>query len=175
MHIMIDRVPGDGPCLAMRSRMTARALTRVYNAHLRPLDLAVTQFSLLARLKHGRYRALGDLAEEMAVERTTLVRNVQVLEARGLVAPAGEACAEGEADRAKRLRLTAAGETMLTAARPLWAAAQAEVEEAFGAESLAGAMEAMRALAGAAARLEPGRGQPRARGRGRPRDPESAG
>ncbi|MCC7272405.1 MAG: winged helix-turn-helix transcriptional regulator [Alphaproteobacteria bacterium] len=140
-------------CLAMRSRMGARAVTRAYNARLRPVDLQVTEFALLAAVKRAGHASLRELAERLALERTTLTRNLQHLETRGLVEPAAQ-----RRERTKRLRLTAAGEAVLERAAPLWAAAQDEIEDALGPARLAEVRRALEALAQAVRRVEAARG-----------------
>jgi DNA-binding MarR family transcriptional regulator len=147
---MAPKLPGK-TCLAQHSRMAARAVTRIYNARLRPLDLQITQYSLLIAAKLDRYDTLSGLAESMAVERTTLIRNVQLLEARGLVEPTSEG-----RGRAKRLRLTPEGARILSEALPLWAAAQREIEAALGRDETARALETMKILARTASTLEKG-------------------
>ena len=63
--------------------MTARLLSRTYEAALRPLGLKLPQFGIL-----GRHRPWSDdgrqsetvLAERLGLERTTLVRNLKLLD-----------------------------------------------------------------------------------------------
>jgi DNA-binding MarR family transcriptional regulator len=112
-------------CLCLHSRMAARAITRRYNAILAPLGLEVTEFSLLASLKTGREESIADLADRLAFERTTLVRNLKRLAERGLIAPRDS---EG---RAVKYHLTKEGQRLLKEALPLWARAQAAVHETF--------------------------------------------
>src|SRR5215468_10593608 len=76
-------------CFCLQSRMTARAVTRRYNAVLAPLGLEVTEFSLLGVLAYGRAASIAAIAERLAFERTTLVRNLKRMAERGLIAPAG--------------------------------------------------------------------------------------
>ena len=108
-------------CLAARRR--ARAITRLFEARLRPHGLRATQFSILAALALIGPRRMSELAARLGLERTTLTRGAAVLEGRGWVA--------GEATRDRRerlLRLTPEGRQHLEAAFPAWKQAQDLVE-----------------------------------------------
>src|SRR3954463_8774004 len=108
-------------CFCLRSRMTARAVTRQYNAALAPLGLEVTEFSLLGALAVGKAASIAALADLLAFERTTLVRNLKRLAERGLIEPAADK------GRAVRYVLTKEGHRLIKKAIPLWAATQKKV------------------------------------------------
>ena len=118
-------------CACLGARKAARATTRLYDAALRPLDLRITQFTLLAALRVAEQRgtslSITELADELAMERTTLSRNLGPLEARGLVGVGPEG-----AHRARPLSLTKAGRRLMERALPLWAAAQESLRAAAG-------------------------------------------
>jgi DNA-binding MarR family transcriptional regulator len=108
-------------CYANRLRRAARAISRHYDAALKPLDLKVSQLCVLAAAqKSAGSMTIVDLAETLGMDRSTLSRNLDPLERRGLVALGPE-----ERHRARRVAITAPGEALLTAAYPIWAAAQA--------------------------------------------------
>ncbi|GMV61883.1 MAG: transcriptional regulator [Parvibaculum sp.] len=115
-------------CAALRTRMAARKLTRTYDKALRPVGLKITQFTLLIAVEEGSAKSLTALADMLALERSSLVRNVKLLEEDGFLesAPSGEG-------RSLGLRLTKAGRKKLTQALPLWREAQTQVEDALGA------------------------------------------
>jgi DNA-binding MarR family transcriptional regulator len=115
-------------CAALRARMAARKLTRAYDKALRPAGLKITQFTLLIAVEEGSAKSLTALADLLALERSSLVRNVKLLEDGGLI----EAAPSGEG-RSLGLALTRAGRKKLTQALPLWRSAQTQVEEALGA------------------------------------------
>lgn len=115
-------------CAALRTRMAARKLTRAYDKALRPAGLKITQFTLLIAVEEGSAKSLTALADMLALERSSLVRNVKLLEEDGLI----EAAPSGEG-RSLGLRLTKAGRKRLTQALPLWREAQTQVEDALGA------------------------------------------
>ena len=114
-------------CAALRARMASRRVSRAFDEALRPVDLKVTQFTLLAAIRRGAPESISELAEALAMERTTLTRNLRILERRGLI----EIGPEGRR-RARALRLTAKGETLLERALPLWRRAQDRVVARLG-------------------------------------------
>lgn len=113
-------------CACSHTRMAARAVTRFYDEALRPSGLKGTQFVLLAAIEAGEAVSITNLAELIDIERTTLVRNLQLLRKDGLVAPL-----KGVNGRRKPT-LTEKGKTALDDALPLWRQAQDEIEGRLG-------------------------------------------
>ncbi len=116
-------------CAALRTRMAARKVTRAYDEALRPLGLKVTQFTLLVAIKRGAPDSISRLADNLALERTTLTRNLQRLEKDGLI----EIGPEGYR-RARSLRLTERGEARLEQALPIWRTIQDRLVAELGRE-----------------------------------------
>jgi len=131
-------------CFALHARMTARLLSRVYDAALRPAGLKLPQFGILGAIGHNAAISETVLAERLGLERTTLVRNLKTLVDKGWIAP------EPADGRGLRHRLTPAGEAALSAAIPLWEEAQAEIETRLSGVDPDAARRAMRALRKAA-------------------------
>ena len=104
-------------CLAARRR--ARAVTRHFEAKLRPHGLRATQFSILAALALAGPVPMGELARLLGLERTTLTRGALLLERDGWVR--NDSSPDG---RERPLRLTASGRRKLESAYPAWKAAQ---------------------------------------------------
>ncbi len=110
----------DVPCACATLRRATRALTAAYDAALAPSGLRLTQFSVLRTLARLGPVAVTRLAAEAALDRSTMGRNLDPLERRGLVLVTA-----GETDGRERIaRLTAAGEAAIAAALPAWRAAQ---------------------------------------------------
>jgi DNA-binding MarR family transcriptional regulator len=128
-------------CVSYRLRRAARKAAVLFDRALRPAGLRNTQFSLLGALNYLGDLRIGDLAEELATDATTLNRNLGVLMRDGLVedfeAPDG---------RIRMVRLTRQGIAKLEAALPLWRAAQAQVLEEAGDEGWAEARDVLRKL-----------------------------
>ncbi|HEX2190613.1 MAG TPA: MarR family winged helix-turn-helix transcriptional regulator [Longimicrobiaceae bacterium] len=122
-------------CLCFRARRVSRALTRMYDEALRPLGIQATQLTLLnaVAMMAGRGGTLRRLADVLAMDGTTLSRNLRPLEKGGLVR-----IERSPADRRARVaRLTPAGERMVAEALPLWTQAHGRVVAALGAEAAA--------------------------------------
>jgi DNA-binding MarR family transcriptional regulator len=119
-------------CLCFRARRAARAITRLYDEALRPLGLQGSQLTLMNAIAMGgcEGQPMGRLADILALDLTTLSRNLRTLEAAGLVG-----IGRGKDDRRVRLAtLTEKGERLLVQALPLWSQAHATVVESIGAE-----------------------------------------
>jgi len=123
--------PQDCNCFAVRS--AARHVSQLYDQFLASSGLRTTQFSILGRLKRKGPLTINGLAEEMAMDRTTLGRNILPLERDGLISVKPAA----NDRRAKELHLTKAGEKRHQAAIKGWSEAQARFEETFGAQRAA--------------------------------------
>ena len=116
------------PCACTNLRRVARAVTRHYDTMLGPAGLRITQFALLRALRRRGPLSITELALEAALDRSTIGRNLDPLEAKGLVA-----LEPGTADRrAHVVSLTPEGERALSDAVPLWERAQTELAGRLG-------------------------------------------
>jgi DNA-binding MarR family transcriptional regulator len=134
--------PATEECNCYAVRAAARHVTQAYDQFLSPVGLRPTQFSILAKLKRKGPLTINALADNMAMDRTTLGRNILPLERDGLIRI--EPVASDR--RAKELHLTRAGEIRLQAARKGWSAAQAQFERVFGAKRAADLRALLRAV-----------------------------
>jgi DNA-binding MarR family transcriptional regulator len=130
----------DCNCFAVRA--AARHVTQAYDQLLAPTGLRTTQFSILAKLKRLGPLTINTLAVEMAMDRTTLGRNILPLERDGLIRI--EATASDR--RAKELHLTKTGEKRLQVAHERWSEAQARFETTFGPRRAAELRKMLRAV-----------------------------
>ena len=120
-------------CLAGNLRAAARVATRLYDARLAGVGLRIGQVALLAQICRHAPLSTSRLAELLSIERSTVVRDVQVLERMGLVASR-----PNPRDRRSRdLSLTPRGAQRLDAAAPEWRAAQASMRSQLGDRSMA--------------------------------------
>jgi DNA-binding MarR family transcriptional regulator len=134
--------PATEECNCYAVRAAARHVTQAYDQFLSPAGLRTTQFSILAKLKRKGPLTINALADDMAMDRTTLGRNILPLERDGLIRI--EPAASDR--RAKELHLTRVGEIRLQAARKGWSAAQAQFERVFGAKRAADLRALLRAV-----------------------------
>jgi DNA-binding MarR family transcriptional regulator len=126
--------------------MAARVVNRQYDRALAPAGLTTTAFSILSRLDREGPQAIGALAARMALDRTTLSRELRPLVDEGLLTVRTD-----DVDARRRVvESTAAGREKLARARPLWRVAQRELAQAFGAERTSRLVDELRALVGAA-------------------------
>jgi DNA-binding MarR family transcriptional regulator len=106
----------DLPCACIVLRRATRAVTAAYDKALEPSGLRITQFSVLRTLARHGPMAVTKLANTVALDRSTMGRNLDPLERRGLVK-----FDVGTSDQRERIaHLTAAGEAAIQAALPLW-------------------------------------------------------
>lgn len=125
--LMIKSITGR--CLAVRTLSAARAISRRYDAALRPVGLTITQFTLLAAIAQTRPNSISEIAERLSMERTSLTRGAKLLESSDLIERSGEA-----GTRKRALRITEKGLKLLREAYPLWEKAQLETEALLGDE-----------------------------------------
>jgi DNA-binding MarR family transcriptional regulator len=118
-------------CACYQVRKAARAITKLYEEVLRPIGLRATQFSLLMATRVMGPVTVVKLAQVLVMDRTTLTRNLQVLEKRGLIT-----IKSGEDRREREVTLAASGMEVLTKAVPLWKEAQNRVKKGLGEERL---------------------------------------
>jgi len=102
--------------------MASRAVTGVYDRHLRAIGLQASQLAVLWAVAGLRRAAIKDMAQTIAMNETALLRNLRVLERQGwVVIDVGQ-------DRRQRLvSLTSAGREVFSEALPLWKKAQDEI------------------------------------------------
>jgi DNA-binding MarR family transcriptional regulator len=131
MHDMAEMTPErrmvEG-CACHKIRMAARAVTRSYDEALRPVGLRATQIAVLAAVALEDAMSIAALAEAMAMDRSTLTRNLAPLEKEGLLAVGDEGWR-----RSRTLRITASGRARLRKALPLWEEAQWRLRKDLGA------------------------------------------
>ena len=134
---MAEKKRRSSTCHCIQLRRAASRVTERYDMALAPAGLTVGQYSLLAHLERLEPVSVSRLAEELELERTTLVRTLKPVLARQLVADAAE-----PGRRSRALTLTGEGRTLLEQARPHWRAAQEDVERRMGEGGIA-ALEAL--------------------------------
>ena len=112
-------------CLCLHLQRAARLVARRFDDALRPIGLTNGQFSLLMSLNRPHAPTIGEVAELLAVDRTTLTANVKPLERRKLL--------QVEIDkvdrRSRRLHLTEDGRDLLATAVPIWRRQHRELDK----------------------------------------------
>ena len=108
-------------CAVMNFRQVARSVTGRFDDRLRPVGLRATQLNLLMAIETSSATTVTDLAEILAMDRTTMTRNLKLLRDRRLVEPG-------------RIALTPKGRRLAAKALPVWETAQTELLEGLGRE-----------------------------------------
>ncbi|MAZ33147.1 MAG: MarR family transcriptional regulator [Thalassospira sp.] len=111
-------------CLCLHVRRAARTIARRFDDAFRSLDLTSGQFSLLMSLNRPEPPHMQDVANLLAMDRTTLTANLKPLERRGLV----NIQPDPKDKRGRLLTLTDPGMALLMRAFPIWQKTQAELE-----------------------------------------------
>ena len=129
-------------CLCTHLRRAIRGVTRRYYDALAAVGLGAAQFSLLRHVQRLGQPSISLLADAMWLDRSTLGRNLRVLEEQGLVQ-----LGEGRDLRAREVRLTEAGLQRIEQALPLWEQVQRELNARLGADRRAELMRLLEELA----------------------------
>ncbi|MFQ5804483.1 MAG: MarR family winged helix-turn-helix transcriptional regulator [Candidatus Methylomirabilales bacterium] len=114
-------------CACYNIRKAARAISQLYDDVLRPSGLRVTQFSILAVTRRLGPVTVTRLAEETVTDRTTLTRNLKILELQKLIR-----ITPGHDRREREVTLTDRGRAALAQAHPFWKKIQAQVTQRLG-------------------------------------------
>src|SRR4051812_46167921 len=123
MPATLTRILGDYrhrglECMCGNLRMASRALTSVYDAHLKPAGLTVNQMAVLWCVLAREPTAMSEVAQTVVMDKTTVSRNMASLAAMGLV----RTKVGGDA-RQRLVTSTARGRQAFAAAIPAWKAA----------------------------------------------------
>ncbi len=118
-------------CIVANIRAASRAITQFYDAMLKPSGLRITQFTLIAALIESEPISLTRFADVVAMDRTTLARNLAPLEREGWLVVAVD-----EFNKRQRIiSTTQEGHQRYQEALKLWQQAQAHMIEHFGTQS----------------------------------------
>ncbi|ERI91098.1 transcriptional regulator, MarR family [Clostridiales bacterium oral taxon 876 str. F0540] len=114
-------------CNCLNLRRASQAITQIYDEFLEPSGLKISQYSLLKHIKYMEPVSVSDLALEIRLDRTTLVRNLKSMEERGFII---DISASGARNR--QLTLTDSGLETLEKAEQLWSEAQDYIDNYLG-------------------------------------------
>lgn len=119
-------------CLCLASRRAARAITRQFDRALQAHGIKATQFTLLAVLELRGPQSIGELAELLVADRTTVTRNLAVAEAQSLVSTRS-----GEDARSRIASITKEGRRTLKSAFVTWCKVQDSLTQSMGSQAAA--------------------------------------
>lgn len=116
-------------CNCLNLRRASLAITEIYDHYLAPCQLSVSQFSILKHIRAMAPVSVSELAAEIRLDRTTLVRNLKPLEQQGLIHDIAQL-----GTRNRQLCLTIEGKEKLEQAHVYWNQAQDQIEAQLGQE-----------------------------------------
>lgn len=116
-------------CFCLASRQAARKITRLYDGYMQKAGLRATQFTILTQLMLRGEMPIGKLASILGMERTTLTRNLTLLEQRKWIS-----IKTGSDPRARLAGITAQGRAVVRRGFPHWAQAHAHAGRMLAAE-----------------------------------------
>ena len=117
-------------CLNLNTRKANRVLNKIYDRHLQPCGLKGGQFSVLRILYKYKQSTNSELQDIMAIDQTTLSRNLKPLIRDGYID-----VTHGEDQRVRLLTLSASGRRLYKRANGLWQDAQKEVKSRLGTKN----------------------------------------
>lgn len=117
------------PCACSAARRVARVLTQLYDSRLRASGLEAPQFSILLTLDEAGPRSQVTLARWHALDKTTVSRNLKLLESKGWIVLSGV-----EDRRIRQFKITAAGRKRLMVAKPEWKKTQDQLRLSMGGD-----------------------------------------
>jgi DNA-binding MarR family transcriptional regulator len=114
-------------CASANLRRAARNVTRHYEAALVKAGVTATQLPLLAAVNSSGFRTIAGLAEDLDLERSTVSRDVSVLERNGFVR-----LRPGKDLRTREVELTTKGNTALVRGFDYWNEAHQTLKDLVG-------------------------------------------
>jgi DNA-binding MarR family transcriptional regulator len=115
-------------CLLTRTRRISRVVTNIYDEALRPHGVNAPQFSLLVLIARRGGASRAEIGRANYQERSTLTRNLAVLQAQGWV----DELVSEKGGRSRPIILSRAGMDLLGEAAPAWRVAQAKAKALLG-------------------------------------------
>ncbi|RFB81428.1 MarR family winged helix-turn-helix transcriptional regulator [Methylovirgula sp. 4M-Z18] len=111
-------------CLVLNTVAAARTLLRQGDARFKPFGATVQQFSLLAAIRFHPGQPVMSLAQRVLLDRTSLTRNLDLLEQKGLVRRASETVGN-----VRVCELTKSGNRLLDQLLVAWQQAQTDFSQ----------------------------------------------
>ena len=130
-------------CFCHNLRRTTRMITRLYDQVLHPIGIKASQFNVLVIIGSIDPATVPKVAGALAMDRTTLLRNLGPLKTAGYVQ-----ILPGSGRRPDEIGLTVAGQNTLTAAIRAWQGAQRQVTQLLGGSHAAQLLQGLGRLTG---------------------------
>jgi DNA-binding MarR family transcriptional regulator len=132
-------------CVSTSLRRTERLVTRHYDSHLAASGVTAVQLPILAAIGGAAEPTFRMLAEQLELDRSTLSRNLALLERRGLLV-----IGPSSGPKPGMLSLTPEGNDTLIRAHKLWVEAHRSLERAVSGAGLTQGLRFLKRLRSAA-------------------------
>lgn len=119
-------------CLVLNTVAASRALLRHYDSEIKEYGVTVQQFALLSAISLNPESNIATLAERVYLDRTSLTRNLDLLEKKALIKRTNH-----KKSNAKISELTKEGVILLEKLVPIWKDAQKELRSKISADEAA--------------------------------------
>ncbi len=126
---MTQRIDSPVNCACFNIRKAARAVTQMYEEIMRKTGFRATQYSILQVVMQIGSVTIMRLAEALVTDRTTLTRNLAVLEKKEFIR-----ITEGDDRRERKVEITERGKRALDKAYLLWREAQEKMAGRMGGD-----------------------------------------
>ena len=124
--------PVNSLCYCLMLRRAASSVTDMYDKALAEYGITLNQFSIIINLNNMSMATTTELAQQIGLERSTLVRNLKAIMAMGYIENVS-----GENERNNHLRVTSSGRHLLKLTIPVWQSVQDKISERLGNENAA--------------------------------------
>ncbi len=127
---VLDQGMSAGTCTCGELRKAARAITLLYDNAFKSSGLLSTQFNVLQSIYNIDSIRISDLANKLGMDRTTLTRNLSVLERQGFID-----ISQGNDHRTRIVTATHKGRNAVGKTILLWNEIQRKVKQKMGESS----------------------------------------
>jgi len=134
-------------CVSYNLRKASRIISKLYAQQMRPAPIRGPQFSLMMMISRRDGPAISELSREVGADRTTLTRNLDLLEKRGFIK-----VVQGKDLRTKAVEVTAKGKAALDRSIAYWQKAQSRTLKALGKDRWERMLEDLYVLSNLASR-----------------------
>jgi DNA-binding MarR family transcriptional regulator len=118
-------------CIAIRVRFVNRVITNLYERALKPLDIKISQASILVLLSVRDESSPTDIGRILQMEKSTVSRNVGRMRKKGWLEVTNR-----EEGLLQSIKVTPKGRKLLAAFHAKWATAQKAAGELLGEEGV---------------------------------------
>jgi DNA-binding MarR family transcriptional regulator len=124
---MLEQGMSEDTCTCGELRKAARAITLLYDNAFKSAGLLSTQFGVLHAIYNIDSTRISDLADKLGMDRTTLTRNLSVLERNAFIE-----ISEGKDHRTRIVTATQKGRNAVSKTILLWNEIQRKVKQKMG-------------------------------------------